>query len=287
MSRPTSFYYSFLVLPRVQRDALVAVWDFCRAVDDTVDERAGFSVEPAASSVQGAGDAVAVRQALQDWRLELERLYSGTPTTPQGVNLQPWIRHFTLSRQPFADLIDGCEMDLDRSRYQTFAELYEYCWRVASTVGLICIEIFGARSAREYAMHLGVALQLTNILRDVGSDLTGGRLYVPLEDLKRFGCTDADLAAGRVTPPIAALLSFQAARARDYYWRAHAALPAGARRSLVAAEIMDAIYRDLLARIERARFDVFSSRISVPRRRQALLAAATWLRSRVGSHGAA
>ena len=144
------------------------------------------------------------------------------PETPQGIALQPWIRHFDLSRQPFADLIDGVEMDLDRSCYDTFDDLREYCWRVASTVGLVCIEIFGQRSdrAREYAVHLGIALQLTNILRDVGGDAERGRIYLPQEDLRRFGCTNEDLRAGMLTAGVRQLLAFQRQRAVEYYARA-------------------------------------------------------------------
>ena len=175
MSRPTSFYYAFLSLPRAERDAIVAVWDFCRAVDDTVDEAptiaaTGTGPDPAVTA--------AVRARLQEWRVEIDRCYRGAPATDVGRSLQPWVQRFTLPRTPFEDLVDGVEMDLDRQRYQSFEELYEYCWRVASTVGLICIEIFGVHGdrAREYAVNLGVALQLTNILRDVAGDLGHGRL---------------------------------------------------------------------------------------------------------------
>lgn len=288
MSRATSFYYAFLVLPRPKREAIIAVWDFCRAVDDAVDEPE-LSVRGAGSGVRGAEADEAVqdlRAALAGWREELDRCYTGDPRTTQGRALQPWIRHFDLSRQPFADLIDGVEMDLDRTRYETFDALYEYCWRVAATVGLICIEIFGERSerAREYALNLGIALQLTNIIRDVGGDASRGRVYLPQRDLARFGCTDADLLAGRVTPPVAALLAFESRRAREYYERADDLLSSLDRRALVAAEIMGRIYRETLVRIERAGYDVFSARVRVPRARQAALAVATWLRIRAGRH---
>jgi phytoene synthase len=273
VSRPTSFYYAFLVLPRPKREAVIAVWDFCRAVDDTVDERPGAG--------DGHEGSAAVRAAIQAWRAELDRCYSGTPQTPQGRQLQPWVRQFDLSRQPFADLIDGVEMDLDSRRYRTFDELYEYCWRVASTVGLTCIEIFGARHARDYAVNLGVALQLTNILRDVAPDLERGRVYLPLDDLAHFDVSEPDLATGRMTDRIRALLAFEAERAHDYYRRARAALPPRDRHALVAAEIMSAMYGDLLARIERHGYDVFSRRVRVPRPRQMILALRTWLGTRL------
>jgi 15-cis-phytoene synthase len=277
MSRSTSFYYSFLVLPKSQREAVIAVWDFCRAVDDTVDEAAD-------GPLSSEADRQRVRAALAAWRVELDRVFGGAPTSREGMALARWVPVHALSRQPFADLIDGVEMDLDRARYATFDDLYEYCWRVASTVGLICLEIFGARAARDYAVNLGVALQLTNILRDVATDLRRGRIYLPLEDLNRFRVTPDALVAGRVTAEIRALLEFQAARARDYYARARAALPAASRRALIAAEIMGGIYFDLLSRIEQAGYDVFSSRIRVPRARQATLAAGTWLRLRLTRH---
>jgi phytoene synthase len=279
MSRATSFYYAFVVLPKPQREAIIAVWDFCRAVDDVVDEP---DVPGPGSGVQGPE---VLRAALNDWRSELERCYTGAPTTPQGIALQPWIRHFDLSRQPFADLIDGVEMDLDRSRYDTFNDLREYCWRVASTVGLICIEIFGQRSARarEYAVTLGIALKLTNILRDVGGDAERGRIYLPQDDLRRFGCSDDDLAAGRVGK-VRGLLAFETARAREYYGQAAALLDGLDARALVSAEIMGRIYRETLDRIEGAGYDVFSERIRVPRARRVVIALDTWMRTRFGRH---
>jgi 15-cis-phytoene synthase len=275
VSRPTSFYYAFLVLPKAEREAIIAVWDFCRAVDDVVDE--GGS----------ATDRATLAAALDGWRQELACCYGGSPATPQGRALQPWVRHFDLSRQPFEDLIDGVAMDLGHARYADFDALYQYCWRVASTVGLICIEIFGQRSpgARDYAINLGLALQLTNILRDVGPDGQRGRIYLPLADLARFGCSEADLLAGKPTPAVRSLLAFEASRARDFYARAAAILRTLDARAFVAAEIMGRVYREILDRIERAGYDVFSSRIRVPRARRALLAADTWLRTRLGRHG--
>ncbi len=262
MARNTSFYYSFLVLPADQRRAIIAVWDFCRAVDDAVDENP-------------AGD-------LQAWQAELARCYDGTaPQTPQGQALQPFIGQFGLPRQAFDDVIDGVAMDLDHRRYETFAQLVEYCRRVASAVGLICIRIFGCRHPRaaEYALNLGIALQLTNILRDVKGDLQRGRVYLPLEDLRGCGCTVEDLTAGAPTEPVRRLLAFECRRAHDFYARARAALPAEDRRRLVAAEIMRAVYFETLRRIERSGYDVFSVRVRVPRPTQALIAAQTWLRS--------
>ena len=275
MARDTSFYYSFLVLPARQRDAIVAVWDFCRAVDDAVDEA---PAERSASEVQ-------------HWRDEVARCFDGgVPVTPQGRALQPLIAPFDLPRSAFEALIEGVEMDLCGRRYKTFEDLYEYCIRVASAVGLMCVRIFGCTDAgsRQYAIDLGVALQLTNILRDVPGDLRRGRVYLPLDDLDRFGVSEGDLGAetthaghGVRSARVKALLAFQAGRARQYYARAEAALPRADARRLVAARIMGRIYRGILDRIERAGYDVFSAVIRVPRPRRALIAAATWARTAI------
>lgn len=269
MARKTSFYYSFLVLPAEQRRAIVAVWDFCRAVDDAIDETGA----PAPSRVEGP-------TAVQFWRAELARCFDGTePETMQGQRLQPFVRRLDLPRPAFEDVIDGVAMDLDTTRYQTFAELFEYCRRVASAVGLICIKVFGCRSdrSREYALNLGVALQLTNILRDVKADLARGRVYLPLEDLTAYGCTVDDLAAGTMTEPIRRVVEFECRRAREFYRRAADILPQEDRRHLVAAEIMRAVYFETLERIERSGYDVFTARARVPRPKQALIAAKQWL----------
>jgi phytoene synthase len=269
MARKTSFYYSFLVLPARQRHAIISVWDFCRAVDDAVDEQ---------DDTRGAQRSP--RDVIGFWRAELARCYGGgAPETAQGRRLQPFIAEFALPRAAFDDVIDGVAMDLDTTKYQTFADLLEYCRRVASAVGMICIRIFGCRApgSSEYAQYLGVALQLTNILRDVKSDLERGRLYLPLEDLTTAGCTIDDLAAGRMTEPVRRLIAFECQRARDYYAHAVQARPEEDRRRLVAAEIMRAVYFETLKRIERRGYDIFSSRVGVARPRQALIAMRQWL----------
>ena len=275
MARDTSFYYSFLVLPADKRRAIVAVWDFCRAVDDAVDE---------APEGTSAGQ-------VRRWREELTRCFDGgSPDTPQGRALQPLIATFNLPRPAFEALIEGVEMDLHTQRYATFADLYEYCIRVASAVGLMCVEIFGCKdpASRQYAIDLGVALQLTNILRDVPDDLKRGRVYIPLEDFTRLGCHEGDLGSEAIhaghgvrSAAVKQLLAFQAERARDYYRRADAVLPRADARRLVAARIMGNIYRGILDRIEAADYDVFSAVIRVPRPRRALIAAATWARTAI------
>jgi phytoene synthase len=278
MTRDTNFYYSFLVLPPDKRQAIVAVWDFCRAVDDAVDE----------ASAEGAA-----RSQVERWRIELAAIFDGgAPQTSQGRTLAPFVRQFNLPRAAFEALIEGVEMDLDLRRYETFDDLYEYCIRVASAIGLICVEIFGYVDprSRQYATDLGVALQLTNILRDVPEDLSRGRVYIPQEELRAHGCSEADLARERAeaghgvrSSNVKALLRHQAERARTYYVKAAAELPAADRRRLTAAEIMGAIYRGILTRIERADYDVFSGLVRIPRPERALIAAVTWARTMLGA----
>ena len=275
MRRKTSFYYAFLVLPAPKRDAILAVFDFCRAVDDGVD----LAPDPATA----AG-------AIERWRNEVARVFDGQPPeTAEGRQLQPCVRRFNLPRDAFDALVEGVGMDVDRRRYATFADLEGYCHRVASAVGLICAEIFGyrRRAVLEYARDLGVALQLTNILRDVAVDFRAGRCYLPLDDLTRFGCTEADIAreietagGGVQSDRVRALLEHQAARARAFFDRASRALPAGEARAFLPAEIMRAIYWELLRRIEQRACDVFSALVRVPRATQARLAVGTWLRLR-------
>jgi phytoene synthase len=187
-------------------------------------------------------------------------------------------------------VIDGVAMDVDTTRYQTFDDLLVYCRRVASAVGMICIKIFRCRtaSARDYALNLGIALQLTNIIRDVKDDLERGRVYLPLDDLAAAGCTVSDLTlasaqgatagqAAKVPEPVRRLLAFQCDRARHFYQLAIAARPEEDRRRLVAAEIMRAVYFETLKRIEDRDYDVFSSRTRVPKPMQALIAIRQWL----------
>jgi 15-cis-phytoene synthase len=282
MNVQTSFYYSFLVLPPAKREAIVAVWHFCRAVDDTADEAAALGPQ-GADSVEAA---LSPHAELARWRRDLAACFGGgSPETEQARRLQPHIARFNLPRAPLEHVIDGVEMDLEPRRYDTFEALYDYCLHVASAVGLVCLEIFGYRDprSRTYAVDLGVALQLTNILRDIAGDLARGRVYLPQQDLSRFGVSEDDLRAGIVTEKVAALMKFQCDRARLYYQRASEGLPPADRRSLVAARIMGAIYFDILRRIERHGYDVFSSVVSVPRPRRAWLAAGTWAKSMIGA----
>lgn len=272
MARDTNFYYSFLVLPAGKRAAIIAVWDFCRAVDDAVDE--------AEAGTEAAQVAM--------WKREVAACFeAGNPATPQGQALAPLIERFNLPRSAFDALVEGVEMDIGSRRYETFDDLYEYCIRVASAVGLMCVEIFGYSDprAKQYATNLGVALQLTNILRDIPKDLALGRVYLPQEDLRRFGVSEdllrresANAGRGIQSREVKALLAYQASRAHEYYVRARASLPSADARRLVAAEIMGAIYFSILEKIERNHYDVFSRVVRIPRPRRALIALRTWLK---------
>jgi 15-cis-phytoene synthase len=273
VARSTSFYYSFLALPAPKRRAILAVFDFCRAVDDGVDL---------------APDPKSAEQAVDKWKQEVDLVFSGgSPASPEGRGLQPLVAPFGLCRADFDALVEGVEMDASPRVYQTFAELEPYCHRVASAVGLMCVKIFGYRNpaVRDYARDLGVALQLTNILRDVAVDFRRGRIYLPAEDLARFGCSADDIqeevgraGAGIRNDRLRAVLEHHAARARVFFARAERALPKEETSNLVAAEIMRAIYWNLLQRIEAERCDVFSRVIRVPRPAQARIALTTWWR---------
>jgi phytoene synthase len=266
----SNFYYAFLTLPRARRDALYAVYAFCRTVDDVADL---------------GTDRAAQRAGLGRWREDVARCFQPGPPPehPIARQLAAAVRAYPIPRAALEAIIDGCEMDLDRVRFATAEELYPYCYRVASAVGLCCIEIFGYTDprAREYAVHLGTALQLTNILRDVGADARDGRVYLPQQDLAAFGVSEDDLVAGRYGERFVRLMEHQAARARQFYTAAARAYPVADARSLVAAEIMGGIYHALLEEIEGRRFQVFGERITVPARRKVTIALRRWAAARL------
>jgi phytoene synthase len=265
----SNFYYAFLFLPRPRREALYAVYAFCRIVDDVADL---------------GTDAGAQRKELDRWRSEIARCYEGGELQdPVARRLAEAVRAYPIPRAALEAVVDGVEMDLERRSYESFDALYPYCYRVAGAVGLCCIEIFGYRDprAREYAVNLGVALQLTNIMRDIRSDALAGRVYVPQRDLRQFRVTADDLRAGRYTDAFVALMEYEAARARHFYTTARAAFPAADARTLVAAEIMGRIYYALLAELEARRFQVLEDRVSLPARRKLGIALRTWLGARL------
>ena len=266
----SNFYYAFVFLPRPKREAIFAAYAFSRRADDLVD--------------QATSREAAVRD-LQAWREQLHACYGGNPTDPIAQNLQCVLQQFLIPKAHFLHLIDGVEMDLSKNRYATFEELHAYCYRVASAIGLICIEIFGYRNPRtvDYAVNLGIALQLTNILRDVRTDAEQDRIYLPQEDLDRFGYSDSDLMAGTYNPAFTRLMAFQCQRARDYYARARDHLTAEDRAGLFSAEIMAEIYARLLQRIEAMDYNVFDQTATLSNLRKLAIALGIYLRTRPGS----
>ena len=266
----SNFYYAFLTLPRARRDALYAVYAFCRTVDDVAD----------------LGRDVGVQRAeLARWRADVARCFEPGPPPghPIARQLAAAVRTYPIPRAALEAIIDGCEMDLERVRFETAEDLYPYCYRVASAVGLCCIEIFGYTDpgTRDYAVKLGTALQLTNIVRDVGADARDGRVYLPQQDLRGFGVTEDDLVAGRYGERFVKLMEHQAARARQFYAAAAAAYPTADARSLIAAQIMGAIYRALLDEIEARRFAVLGERVTLPARRKVAIALRCWAAARL------
>ncbi|MBX3301982.1 MAG: presqualene diphosphate synthase HpnD [Nitrospira sp.] len=266
----SNFYYSFLFLPKAKREAMYTVYAFCKAIDSAVDE-------PAAGSNP--------KEELTHWRNELDAVYSGTPTTPIMVSLAHHVKSMRIPKAYFEELIKGVEMDLFNNRYVTFDELSLYCYRVASVVGLICLHIFGVTSARaqDYAVALGMAFQLTNILRDVGTDAGERRIYLPLEDLRKWNYAEKSMLNRSYSPEFCALMEYEASRAHHYYQRADAALNALSpeeRRALTVAEIMRGIYSRILDQIERSNYRVFGPRISLTTTQRLIIALRIWLRSR-------
>jgi phytoene synthase len=265
----TSFYYAFLILPVAKRRAIYALYAFCRVVDDCVDEPDGE---------REAG--------LARWTAELDRAYAGAPETELGRELAETVARFPIPRGAFEDIVAGCRMDLTTRRYASFADLRAYCERVASAVGLASIEIFGYDDprTRDYAIELGLALQLTNILRDIAQDARRDRVYLPLEDLERFGVSEAELLAAAEdsraprSPGLRDLLAFEAERARSHYAAAARGLPERDRHAMRAAEIMGAVYRALLEEWARRGHPVAGPRLQLSKARKLWIALRTLAR---------
>ena len=259
----SSFYYSFRFLDPDRRRAITALYAFCREVDDVVDE----CKDPHLAQVK-----------LAWWRGEVEATYAGSPQHPVGRALAPQVRAFDLPKEQLLEIIDGMEMDLHQSRYPDFKALQLYCYRVASVVGLLAARIFGYEDHRtqHYAHHLGLAFQLTNIIRDVGEDARRGRIYLPLEDLERFAVPEAEILHCRYGPGFAPLMEFQIERAQHYYDLALNALPEVDRKRQRPGLVMAAIYRTLLEEIRSDGCRVLTHRVSLPPARKLWLAARTW-----------
>jgi len=263
-ARRTNFGVAFALLPPPQRDAIRAVHAWSRALDDGVDD------EP---------DRDRARARLEHWRRDLEALYDGAPLERVTLALRRHVDRFRIPRAYFEELVLGVEMDLTHAGYASFAELRRYCYRVASVVGLICLRIFGEPEERAgaYAENLGLALQLTNILRDVGSDLDRGRIYLPADELQSFGYDEEMLRRRERNGAFRQLMEFQAARARSFFETAEREARGLDRRRLLAAEIMGRVYRRLLERIESSEYDVFTREVRVPSLERVWIAASTAL----------
>ena len=246
----SSFAYSFRFLPAPRRHAITALYAFCREVDDVVDE---------------AADPAVARMKLAWWRKEIAAVFSGKPQHPVALALVDVVGKYALPREHFDAIIDGMAMDLEQNRYQDFATLERYCHRVAGVVGLLSAEIFGYEDAstRTYARELGIAFQLTNIIRDVGEDAQRGRIYLPQDEMRQYGVSDTDIFGRQGTPALASLMAFQVERARAYYAEAFAALPARDRRAQRPGLMMAAVYRALLAEIARDGYRVLDHRVSL------------------------
>jgi phytoene synthase len=261
----SSFYYSFLFLPPERRRAITALYAFCREVDDTVDETSDQSV---------------ARIKLAWWRTEVSAMYTGTATHPVTQALQPHLAPYKLEEQHLQAIIDGMEMDLDQSRYLDYPGLRKYCWHVAGVVGILSASIFGVTNPQtlQYAEKLGLAFQLTNIIRDVGDDARKGRIYLPVNELQQFGVTAADILNFRHSEKFEALMKFQCERAHAVYDEAMALLPKEDRRAQRPGLMMAAIYRTVLDEIERDNFKVLNQRISLTPLRKLWLAWKTYVR---------
>ncbi len=260
----SSFYYAFNLLPEKQREAMNNVYAFFRKTDDIVDE--GF--EP---------DNVKYEK-LRKWRLELEHAINGKSSYPLLNKLSKSIQQFNIPLEPFFDLICGMEMDLQQKRYWSFNDLMDYCYKVASTVGLVCIEIFGYKnkSTKDFAINLGLALQMTNIIRDVKKDAAKGRIYLPQEDFLKFNYSENNLLDNIYNPDFVSLMKYEADRARKFFYEATRSLNIEDKPSMFAARAMQHIYNHLLNKIEAANYDVYSKNIEVSKFEKVAISVGVW-----------
>jgi phytoene synthase len=263
----SSFYYSFMFLPKTRREAITALYAFCREVDDIADECQDMDI---------------ARTKLAWWRAEISNLYASKPQHPVTKALATPVKDYGLQEQHFLEIIDGMEMDLNQSRYVDFDELQLYCYRVASVVGILAASIFGYTNPTTllYAHDLGLAFQLTNITRDVGEDARRDRIYLPLEELEKFGVTEHDILQGHESDKVKQLLDFQIARAESYYDKAFSQLPPEDRKAQRTGLIMAAIYRAVLDEIKLdGAQKVLNSRTSLTPLRKLWLAWITWVKN--------
>ncbi|MEW6194682.1 MAG: presqualene diphosphate synthase HpnD [Bacteroidota bacterium] len=263
-SSKSSFYYAFSLLPQQKREAMNAVYAFCRKTDDIVDE--------------GSEPDDIKYEKLRKWRIELEKAINGYSEYPLLNKVASIIKQFNIPLDPFFELIIGMEMDLKQKRYLSFEDLTKYCYRVASTVGLMCIEIFGYKnkSTKDYAVNLGLAMQLTNILRDVGSDSESGRIYLPQNDMIKFNYSEEELLKKTYNENFKSLMQFEAERAKHFFNQANAYLDLEDKPSLFPARAMQHIYSKLLRKIESANYNVLNNRIRVGTFEKAAISLGVW-----------
>jgi len=261
-----NFYYAFLTLPAAKRRAIYAAYAFCRHCDDSVDEETSTDAK---------------LKALSDLQANLDSIYSGGASSPVYVALADVARNYDIPQDYFQEIILGVESDLVKDRFQNFDELKEYCYRVASVVGLICLQIFGYKDegAKEYAVDLGLAMQLTNIIRDVREDLDMGRVYLPQDEMARFGYSEDDLRNRVRNEAFLELMRFQSQRAREYFDRGFKLLPYLSRRSRACPAVLGALYSKVLDRIEASDYDILESRVSLSKAEKIGITAKTWLGS--------
>lgn len=262
----SSFYYAFNLLPAHKRDAMTTLYAFCRETDDIVDEN-NFS-----NKVK--------TEKLNFWKAELEKGLSEESSLPLLNNIAKIIEQFEIPTEPFFDLIKGMEMDIKQNRYSTIDDLLQYCYRVAATVGLMSIEIFGYTntSTCEFAINLGLALQITNILRDVKKDASIGRIYLPLEDLKKFNYSEEELFANVYNDNFIALMNYEATRAKECFSKANRVLDISDKPNLFAARAMQHIYFKLLKKMEANNFNVFENNIKVGKVEKVAIAVGVWVK---------
>jgi 15-cis-phytoene synthase len=262
----SSFYYSFLFLPKEKRRAITALYAFCREVDDVVDE---------------CSDEQVARTTLNWWRGQVTEIYGGKPQHPVAIALVPVVKKFNMAQEHLLEIIDGMEMDLDQPRYSDFKSLQLYCYRVASVVGLLSVEIFGYsdRQTLKYAHDLGIAFQLTNIIRDVGEDARRNRIYLPMDEMQQFNVTAADILNANETENFQKLMAFQIERAQRFYDQALAQLPATDRKNQRTGLIMAAIYRATLDEVIHSGCHVLKERVSLTPLRKLWLAWITWIKN--------
>ena len=260
----SSFYYAFNLLPNDKRDAMNTVYAFCRQTDDIIDEG------------DEANDLK--YEKLRKWRIELQKAFAGNSEYILLNTLAKTILKFNIPVDPFFELIKGVEMDLKKNRYLTFQDLQEYCYRVASTVGLMCIEIFGYKhkSTKEFAVNLGIALQLTNILRDIKKDAEKGRIYLPQEDFKLFGYSEQELLSDTYNMNFRQMMEYEAKRAKKYFDKANRALNLDDKASMFAARAMQHIYERMLDKIIDADYDVFRKDIKVSKFEKVGISVGVW-----------